>query len=123
MFVTAGDGPPSAAERAATTALDALIGSVRLGASAGALHAEAVAALAPDALHPVLGGSIGHGIGLALHEGAEFTAAADATLIEDGVYALQVGVAAASASHAVVSAIVRATANGAEVLARSPSGG
>jgi Xaa-Pro aminopeptidase len=123
MFVTAGDGPPSAAERAATTALDALIGSVRPGASAGALHAKAVAALAPYALHPVLGGSVGHGIGLALHEGAEFTAAADAALIEDGVYALQVGAAAAGAGHAVVSAIVRATASGAEVLARSPSGG
>ncbi len=122
MFVTVGDGPKSAAERAATAALSALIASVRPGVPASDLHAKAAAALAPYKLHPVLGGSVGHGIGLALHEGAEFTAAANAALIEDGVYALQVGVAAASAGHAVVSAIVRATAKGAEVLARSPSG-
>ena len=112
----------SAAERAATAALSALIASVRPGVPASDLHAQAAATLAPYKLHPVLGGSVGHGIGLSLHEGAEFTAAANAALIEDGVYALQVGVAAASAGHAVVSAIVRATANGAEVLARSPSG-
>ena len=35
---------------------------------AGALHAKAVGALAPYKLHSVLGGSIGHGIGLSLHE-------------------------------------------------------
>jgi Xaa-Pro aminopeptidase len=123
MFVTVGDGPTSAVERAATSALGALIASVRPGVPASDVHAKAVAALAPYKLHPVLGGSVGHGIGLSLHEGEEFTAAADATLMEDGVYALQAGVAEADAGHAVASAIVRVTAKGADVLVRSPSGG
>jgi Xaa-Pro aminopeptidase len=123
MFVTVGNAPASAAERAAASALGALIASVRPGVPASDVHTKAVAALAPYKLHPVLGGSVGHGIGLSLHEGEEFTAAADATLMEDGVYALQAGVAEANAGHAVASAIVRITAKGADVLVRSPSGG
>jgi Xaa-Pro aminopeptidase len=119
MFVTASDGAESVAERAAGAALHASIASIRPGVAASDLHAKAVAALAPYKLHPVLGGSVGHGIGLSLHEGAEFTAAANATLMEDGVYALQVGVADASAGHALLSAMVRVTANGADVLVRS----
>jgi Xaa-Pro aminopeptidase len=119
MFVTVSDGPTSAAERAATSALGASIASVRPGVPASDLHAKAVAALAPYKLHPVLGGSVGHGIGLSLHEGAEFTAASDATLTEDGVYALQVGVADADAGNVLLSAMVRIAAKGADVLVRS----
>jgi Xaa-Pro aminopeptidase len=122
MFVTVGNGPASAAERAAASALGALIASVRPGVPASDVHTKAVAALAPYKLHPVLGGSVGHGIGLSLHEGEEFTAAADATLMEDGVYALQAGVAEANAGHAVASAIVRVTAKGADVLVRHREG-
>jgi Xaa-Pro aminopeptidase len=119
MFVTASDSAESTAERAAGAALHALIASMRPAVAASDVHAKAVAALAPYKLHPVLGGSVGHGIGLSLHEGAEFTAAANATLVEDGVYALQVGVADANASNALLSAIVRVTTKGADVLVRS----
>ena len=119
MFVTASDGVGSAAERAAAAALHALIASARPGVAASDLHAKAVAALAPYKLHPVLGGSVGHGIGLSLHEGAEFTAAANATLMDGGVYTLQVGVADAEGGNALLSAIVRVTAKGADVLVRS----
>ena len=92
---------------------------MRPGARADALHAKAVGALAPYKLHPVLGGSIGHGIGLSLHEGAEFQASSDAVLVEDGVYSLQVGAADAKAGNVLMSAIVRVAAKGTEVLVRS----
>ena len=113
--------PSRAAARHAEAALAAIIANMRPGARTDALHAKAVGALAPYKLHPVLGGSVGHGIGLSLHEGPEFQASGDATLVEDGVYTLQVGAADAKAGNALMSAIVRVAAKGAEVLVRSPS--
>jgi hypothetical protein len=44
-------------------------------------------------------------------------------LAEDGVYTLQVGTADAKADPVLVSAIVRNTRTGAEVLTRSPAVG
>ena len=123
MFVTVDDGPATAALRRAEAALDAIIANMHPGARTEALHTKAVSALAPHKLHPVLGGSVGHGIGLSLHEGPEFRAAGDAALVEDGVYTVQVGVADAAAGNALLSAIVRSTAKGTEVLARSPLSG
>ena len=119
LFVTVDDGSLTAAARHAETALDAIIADTRPGAQIDALHAKAIGALAPYRLHPVLGGSVGHGIGLSLHEGAEFRASEDAMLVEDGVYSLQVGAADAKAGNALISAIVHVTAKGAEVLVRS----
>jgi len=119
MFVTVDDGSATAAARHAEAALDAIIVNMRPGTRIDALHAKAVGALAPYKLHPVLGGSIGHGIGLSLHEGAEFQASSDATLVEDGVYALQAGAADAKAGNVLISAIVRVAAAAAEVLVRS----
>ena len=121
MFITVDDGSITTAARQTAAALDAIIADVRPGARIGALHAKALDALAPCKLHPALGGSIGHGIGLSLHEGPEFQASADAALVEDGVYALQVGAADAKAGSALLSAIVRVAAKGTEVLVRSPS--
>ena len=119
MFVTVDDGSATAAARHAEAALEAIIANMRPGTRIDALHAKAVGALAPYKLHPVLGGSIGHGIGLSLHEGAEFQASSDATLVEDGVYALQAGAADAKACNVLISAIVRVAATAAEVLVRS----
>lgn len=119
LFVTM-DDRGSAAHGRAEQALDALIAAVRPGARAGDLHASALAEIAPLSLHPVLGGSVGHGIGLSLDEQPQFRAGVDATLVEDGVYSLQVGCADTDAGCALVSAIVRTTPNGAEVLLRSP---
>jgi len=119
LFVTVYDGSLTPAAQRADTALDAIIADMRPGARADALHAKAVGALAPYKLHPVLGGSVGHGIGLSLHEGPEFRASSDAVLVEDGVYALQVGAADAEAGNILTSAIVRIAAKGPEVLVRS----
>jgi len=121
MFVTVDDGSITPAARHAEAALAAIIANMRPGARTDALHAKAVGALAPYKLHPALGGSVGHGIGLSLHEGPEFQASGDVTLVEDGVCTLQVGAADAKAGNALMSVIVRVAAKGAEVLVRSPS--
>ena len=121
MFITIDDGPATSASRHAEAALDALVAAVRPGARTAEIYAKTVDALLPFKLHPVLGASVGHGIGLSLHERPEFRAAGDSALVEDGVYALQVGIADAQSGHVLISAIVRNTAKGAEVLARSPS--
>jgi Xaa-Pro aminopeptidase len=120
MFVTVNDGSATPAERHAAVALEAIIANARPGMRVDALHAKAIAALAPYTLHPILGGSIGHAIGLSLHEGAEFRASEDAMLVEDGVYALQVGAADAKAGNVLMSAIVRIAAKGVRVLGRTP---
>jgi Xaa-Pro aminopeptidase len=120
LFVTVEEDAPSAAWRRVEAALDTLIAAMRPGLRAGELHANAIATLAPLPLHPALGQSVGHGIGLSLNEAPELRAGSDATLAEDGVYTVQLGVAERAAGHVLLSAIVRVRANGAEVLARSP---
>lgn len=123
MFVTVGDGAAQPAAANAQAALEAAIARVRPGVTRGEVHAKAAAALAPLKLHPALSGSVGHGIGLSLHEGPEFCAAEEAALEEGGIYTIQVGAADDKAGHALLSAIVRCTTKSAEVLARSPVGG
>jgi len=123
MFVTVNDGEAGPAARHATAALDAVIAAMRPGVSCARLHAAAGKALQPFALHPVLADSVGHSIGLSLHEGPAFGAAEDAALAEGGVYTLQVGSADPKADPVLVSAIVRNARAGAEVLVRSPSVG
>lgn len=119
LLITA-DERRTQASRQAEIALDALIAAVRPGARAADMYATASAALAPLPLHPVLSGSVGNGIGLSLNEEPHLRAGADAELIGDGVYTLQVGTADAAAGGVLLSAIVRNAANGPEVLVRSP---
>jgi Xaa-Pro aminopeptidase len=117
LFVTA-DERRTEASRRTEAALDALIAAVRPGARAADVFAAATSALAPLPPHPVLGGSVGHGVGLSLDEQPELRAGADTELVEDGLYTLQVGTADPAAGNALLSAIVRNAAKGAEVLAR-----
>jgi Xaa-Pro aminopeptidase len=121
MFVTMTDGPATPVLQRVASALDALIASTRSGARSAQIYATTADALKPFKLHPVLSGRVGHGIGLSLDEAPEFGAAADTGLVADGLYALQVGIADTEAGHALLSAMVRATPDGAEVLLRSPS--
>jgi Xaa-Pro aminopeptidase len=120
MFVTANDAPCKATQHA-EAAVDALIARMRPGVRTAELHATAVGALAPLLLHPALGGSVGHGLGLSLHERPEFRATAEDAVTENAVYTLQVGVADADSGNVLLSAVVRSSPNGADVLARSPS--
>jgi Xaa-Pro aminopeptidase len=119
LFITA-EETPSVATRRTTAALDALIAAVKPGVRGGGLFAAASEALAPYSLHPALSASVGHGIGLSLDEPPSFSADSQTELVTDGVYTLQVGIADAEAGNALVSAIVRNTGTGAEVLLRSP---
>jgi Xaa-Pro aminopeptidase len=120
MFVGAGIQAQHVAHRA-EAALDALVTAIRPGVIVADARQRAIEALGPFKLHPVLCGSVGHGIGLSLHEGPEFDDGCRIILDEDGIYALQVGLADPPFAYALKSAIVRNTAQGAEVLARSPS--
>ena len=119
LFVTVDERRTPALDRT-ERALDALIAAVRPGARTADVYAKAMQALAPSPLHPALGGSVGHGIGLSLNEGPALRAVGNADLVEDGVYTLHAGIADAASGNAIVSAIVRNTANGADVLARFP---
>jgi Xaa-Pro aminopeptidase len=120
MFVTAGIRSTAALHHA-EAALDALVAAVWPGVAAPELYEKAISALRPYKLHPALGNSVGHGIGLSLHEGTEFREGCRGVLVEDGVYTLQVGVADPPSGYILMSAIVRNTVKGAEVLACSPS--
>jgi len=120
LFVTLEGASKNPARRRVEAALDAVIATMRPGVRAGDLHATAIAALTPLPLHPALSQSVGHGVGLSLHEAPELRAGADATLVEDGVYSLQVGIADRNAGNALLSAMVRNAKTGAEVLLRSP---
>ena len=71
MLITAGE-PVTEAARRSDAALDRMIATARPGARMSELHSVAVDALKPLQLHPMLGGSVGRGIGLSLHEGPEF---------------------------------------------------
>lgn len=122
MFITV-DKKNSPALQKTEAALDVLIAAVRPGARAGDLYAKAIDVLTPLRLHPALSASVGHGIGLSLNEQPEFQAGGPTELVEDGVYTLQVGVADPNAGNALLSAVVRSTTTGVEVLARSPRGG
>ena len=119
-FVTAAAHEIPAA-RQAEAALDSLLAAVRPGLAAGDAYEKVVTALRPFRLHPALGGSVGHGIGLSLHEGAEFRDGCREILEEDGVYTLQVGVADQPPNCVLISAVIRNTARGAELLVRLPS--
>jgi Xaa-Pro aminopeptidase len=119
MFITVDDGCSRALQKT-EAALDTLIAAVGPGARTGDIYGKAIDPLTPLRLHPSLSASVGHGIGLSLNEQPEFQADAPTELVEDGVYTLQVGIADAKAGNALMSAIVRCTAKGAEVLVRSP---
>jgi Xaa-Pro aminopeptidase len=121
MFITVNDGATAQVAQRVDAALDALVADVRPGARVADLHAKVADMLSPLQLHPALSGSVGHSIGLSLNEAPEFRAAGAGEVVEGGVYTLQVGVADAKAGNALASALVRATAKGAELLVRSPS--
>jgi Xaa-Pro aminopeptidase len=120
-FVTVDDGASGLARAHAEAAFAALIAAMRPGARCAELHATAMDALAPFSLHPVLGGSVGHAIGLSLNARPELSAASDAVLEQDGIYTLQVGIADPAAGNVLLSAIVHNAQSGADVLARSPA--
>lgn len=120
MLVTTGE-PVTEAARRSDAALDRMVAAARPGARASELHAIAVDVLKPLRLHLMLDGSVGRGIGLSLHEGPEFRDNEATALVDEGIYALQVGGADAQAGYALKSAIVHVRDGGSELLLRSPT--
>jgi Xaa-Pro aminopeptidase len=117
MFVTAGQ--PSDALRRAQAGLEAVVRAARPGIAADTLHAMAIEPLGVLPLHPVLSGSVGRRIGLSLNEGGEIRHGSSHMLVPGEMYAFHVGTRD-SAGGALVSAMIVITANGAELLHRSP---
>ena len=95
-FVTLGAGTPE--KTAANAALGAMLDAAKPGATGRDLARAAASHLGRHAPHPMLGTSVGHGIGLSLDEEPSLRADSDAALEEGGVYALHVGITGGFAS-------------------------
>jgi Xaa-Pro aminopeptidase len=119
-FVSGAEKPNELCARV-DAARDALLRAAAPGAAAGALHAAATKALAPHALHPVLGGSVGHRIGLSLDDGGTLRHDAAHTLSPGDIFTLRVGAHEPVHGGAFASAMIAITATGHTVLHRSPA--
>jgi Xaa-Pro aminopeptidase len=119
-FVSAASRPSELQPRV-EAALEAMLQSAGPGVLAGDLHAKAIAELENFALHPMLGGSVGHRIGLSPDEGGALREDGSHTLAPGEVYTLQVGAHDLTAGGALISAMVAITASGADVLHCSPA--
>ena len=117
-FLSASDGPSDIHTRA-QAGLEAALRLAAPGIRAADLHADAMRALGPSPLHPVLGSSVGRRIGFSAHDGGELTADATHVLDTGDVYALHVG-ARDVQGGAIASAMVTITPHGSEVLMRAP---
>jgi len=107
----------SPARVAVRRALDALLASARPGADGAELaRAAKLAALAP---HPVIGEVIGHRIGHSLAEDEALTASAATRLEPGGVYTLRAGTADPAAGCALLSAMIRVSDAGVEIMRKS----
>ncbi|MBX5437715.1 MAG: M24 family metallopeptidase [Alicyclobacillaceae bacterium] len=116
-FVTAGQTPSPLYEKC-RQALDDVQSSLRPGLAVADVYTMVQERTSPHPWHPVLEGAVGHGIGLFLEEGPRWTASACAKLEANGVYSLQVGLAApADGGHAaILSRMVAVTDKAVEVL-------
>jgi Xaa-Pro aminopeptidase len=120
MFVSAASAPSEVQPRV-EAALEAMLQAAGPGVPARDLHAKAVEQLGRFALHPVLGGSVGHRIGLSLDEGGALREDSSHALAPGEIYTVQVGAYDPISGGAVVSAMVAITATGADILHCSPA--
>lgn len=119
-FVSAA-GTPSELQPRVEAALEAMLQSAGPGVNASDLHDIAAAELGGFALHPVLGNSVGHRIGLSPDEGGMLRPDSTHKLASGEVYTLQVGAHDLVAGGALISAMVAITSTGADVLHCSPA--
>jgi len=120
MFVSAAERATDVQQRA-QAGLAAVLRSARPGIAASALHAQAVAELAPYLLHPVLSGSVGQRIGLSLDEGGELKRDSRHALAPGDVYGLHVGAYDPASGGALTSAMIAITATGSDLIHLSPA--
>jgi len=100
--------------------LDAVLAAAAAGVTGRALHAKAIDALKPEALHPALSASVGNRIGFSPDEGGRLTSDSTDMLKMGDIYSLQVGARDASGG-AFASAMIAVTAEGPDLLHRSPA--
>jgi Xaa-Pro aminopeptidase len=104
---------------AANAALSAFLDKARPGATAAQLRAAAEQALGGLQLHPICASSLGNGIGVSREE-APFLSVSHSSPLQDGdVCTLRVGARAGDADSAIVSAMIRVGATGADLLWRA----
>jgi Xaa-Pro aminopeptidase len=116
-FVTIGDGAKPAKARAAA-ALNAMIGLAKPGVPVSEIAGIATNHLAGHEAHPMIGGSFGHAIGLSMTEAPEFTAGNSASLRSGNCYTLRFGISDETDGCALVSAMVRITNDGNQLIGR-----
>jgi Xaa-Pro dipeptidase len=108
----------TAARAAAEAALAAVLQKTRPGVTAAELNDAAKQALAGLQCHPFVAASAGNGMGVSRDE-APFLGGTEPSPLQDGdVCTLRVGAYASATDSAIVSAMVRVGANGAEILWR-----
>jgi Xaa-Pro aminopeptidase len=111
----------SAVLQQSRAALRSILERARPGATASELHATAMAALQPYALHPVLSGSVGRRIGFSLNEGGEIRGDSTHRLKPGEVYSLHAGAVDAATGGALVSAMIEIDEKSYTLLHLSPS--
>lgn len=116
-FVTIGDGAKTAKARA-SAALDAMIAAAEPGVPVSEIADIAANHLSGPEAHPMIGASFGHAIGLSMTEAPEFTAGNSASLQTGNCYTLRFGIVSETDGCALVSAIVRITADGNQLIGR-----
>jgi Xaa-Pro aminopeptidase len=113
-FVTLGGR--SAIDAAATDALAALVDAARPGMTGRGLTAALPEAARQFSPHPILAGSLGHAIGLALDEAPVLTGDSDVPMRPRGTYSLTVGLTDDAGTNAFASAVVAVSDDGCDVL-------
>jgi Xaa-Pro aminopeptidase len=116
-FVTIGDGAKPAKVRA-TAALDAMIRSAKPGVPVSQIADIAASHLAGAEAHPMIGANFGHAIGLSMTEAPEFTTGNSATLQAGNCYTVRFGISDETDGCALVSAMVRITDDGNQIVGR-----
>ena len=116
-FVTIGDGERTAKARAGA-ALDAMIAAAKPGVPVSVIAGIARSHLAGPKAHPMIGASFGHAIGLSMNEAPEFTTGNSASLQTGNCYTLRFGISDETVGCALVSAMVRITNHGNQLIGR-----
>ena len=107
---------PGAAQRKAGEILKALLPQVKPGAKGRELAAFIRAQAQGWQPHPMIAGSVGNAIGLALEEAPLLAADSDAPVEAGSVMSVRIGLTDGKGDNAIVSAMVLVNAGGNEVL-------
>ena len=106
----------NAVHKAASEALERIIDAARPGASGEDLARAIGPAVQGFAPHAALTGSLGHGVGLSLHEAPDLAPGKPGAMVAEGTYSLNVGLSQGKRNHAFASAMIALEGGKTEVL-------